>query len=152
MSHVAAAAWKGDLTRVRVLLEEGCPVDKGACELAASGGHADVLAFLLDRGVPAGNAMAYAVEAGSAPCLDALYARGTPLTEAALKWAARGETKPDVRTWVQERVVAPEVWSRGLQHSLERLVEAGHINEQAYLELSRVAMQCHQLCRLCHSC
>lgn len=149
MSHVAAAAWRGDLERVRELVESRV-VDKSACELAAVGGHADVLAFLLDMGVPAGNAVAYAVKAGSIPCLEVLYDRGCPLTEIALQWAAKSEASPTVMTWMSERVIAVEVWARAFQTTLDKFAE--RMPDQAYLELSNMTRECHRLCRLDRSC
>lgn len=148
-SHVAAAAWCGDLRRVRELVETRV-ADKSACELAASGGHAHVLAWLLDEGVPAGNAVAYAVKAGSVPCLNVLYERGCPLTEAALKWAGDIDASLDVMTWVSERVIAVEVWARALQTTLD--AHAQNIPDQAYVELSNMIMQCHRLSTRVHSC
>jgi hypothetical protein len=144
MSHVAAAAWKGDLPRVRALLDGGCPVDKGACELAASEGHTETLSALLDDGVPAGNAVAYAVRAGSVGCLDALYERGNAISKIAVEWSTEDGINPDVMTWVHSRVIAPRAWATSLQRILD---ERRHdMPEQAYIELSNLAMRCYRLC------
>lgn len=150
MCLVADAASKGDLERVCDLLEGGTVADKGACELAAAHGHADVLALLLDRGVPAGNAVAYAVwPGGSVACLDELYERGYPLTEIALKWGVR-RAPPEVSVWLSARVVEPKVWIRAFQSTLDK--HAHGMKEDAYLELSRMTKECHQMCTPSHSC
>jgi hypothetical protein len=150
MSHVAAAAWKGDLPRVRALLDEGCPVDRGACELAASKGHVETLEALLDEGVPAGNAVAYAVKAGSVGCLDALYERGNAISKVAVEWSMEDGIDPVVMTWVHERVIAPRAWAVSLQRILDE--HKTDMKEQAYIEISNLTMRCHRLCTPDHSC
>jgi hypothetical protein len=144
MSHVNVAAWKGDLPRVRTLLGEGWPVDKGACELAASKGHTETLAALLDEGVPAGNSIAYAVRGGSVGCLEALYERGNAISEIAVRWSMEDDVDPEVMKWVHSRVIAPRAWAVSLQDTLDKHHHG--MQEQTYVELSNLAMRCHRLC------
>jgi len=84
----------------------------------------------------------------SVACLDELYERGYPLTEIALKWAVR-KAPPEVSAWMSARVVDPKVWIRAFQSTLDK--HAHGMKEEAYLELSNMTMECHQMCTPAHS-
>ena len=49
---IACAAGQGNLAMVKYCVENGCPMDEGACEWAAHEGHLDVLKYLHENDCP----------------------------------------------------------------------------------------------------
>ena len=52
MSELLDAIRSGDLDKVRLLHDAGCPWDSSACHVAAANGHVDVLRWLHEKGCP----------------------------------------------------------------------------------------------------
>jgi hypothetical protein len=49
---IRAAAYQGNLAIVKYCVENGCPMDEGACDWAAGEGHLDVLKYLHENDCP----------------------------------------------------------------------------------------------------
>jgi hypothetical protein len=49
---IYAAARQGNLAMVKYCVENGCPMDEGACRCAAREGHLDVLKYLHENDCP----------------------------------------------------------------------------------------------------
>jgi len=140
MTPLMYAAFFGHLGVVRALLEEGADSKKfldnesanhmtsvlvtrtSILTLACHNGHADVLAELLDRGVPAG----VTDSQGRTPLHYAAHWGEVPCTVALLKCAASAQDKDQKKEGVSENVLNPHLADRESKTALLYAIEAGH--------------------------
>mgnify|MGYP003338565624 CR=1 FL=1 len=87
MSELLDAIRSGDLDKVRLLHDAGCPWDSSACHVAAANGHLDMLRLLHDAGCPwDASACRAATEGGHVEVLRWLLIEGAPC-ESVRVWA-----------------------------------------------------------------